>query len=252
MRPRRLGGLILYPAIDIRGGRTVRLLRGDYDRETVYDAEPLDAARRWSEQGARFLHVVDLDGAREGRPVNLERVGDIVAATEVPVQVGGGLRDGESVNAAFEAGVDRVVLGTGALERPELVEALASEYGERVVVSVDARAGRVAISGRERETGAEPSELVASLGKRGVRRFVYTPVDVDGTMEGPNLDEVRRVVAASDAELIYSGGIGSLDDLGALRDLGLPNLGGVIVGRALYEGRFPVSEGQAVLDADAG
>jgi phosphoribosylformimino-5-aminoimidazole carboxamide ribotide isomerase len=244
--------VILYPAIDVRGGRTVRLLRGDYDQETVYDADPLDAARRWTEQGARFLHVVDLDGAREGTPVNLARVRDIVAAVEVPVQLGGGLRDGESVAAALEAGAGRVVLGTGALERPELVEALASEHGERVVVSVDARGGRVAIAGWERETGAEPGELVSSLAKRGVRRFVYTPVDVDGTMEGPNLDEVRRVAAASDAELIYSGGIGGLDDLGALRGLGLPNLGGVIVGRALYEGRFTVAEGQAVLDADAG
>jgi phosphoribosylformimino-5-aminoimidazole carboxamide ribotide isomerase len=243
--------VILYPAIDVRGGRTVRLLRGDYDQETVYDADPLDAARRWAAQGARFLHVVDLDGAREGKPVNLDRVHDIVTTVEVPVQLGGGLRDGESVAAALEAGAGRVVLGTGALERPELVEALASEHGGRVVVSVDARGSRVAIAGWERETVAEPRELVASLAKRGVRRFVYTPVDVDGTMEGPNLDEVRRVAAASDAELIYSGGIGGLDDLGALRELGLTNLGGVIVGRALYEGRFTVAEGQAVLDAHA-
>ncbi|HYU59505.1 MAG TPA: 1-(5-phosphoribosyl)-5-[(5-phosphoribosylamino)methylideneamino]imidazole-4-carboxamide isomerase [Solirubrobacterales bacterium] len=243
--------MILYPAIDIRGGRAVRLLRGDYDRETVYDADPVDAARRWVAQGARFLHVVDLDGAREGRPVNLDHVRRIATAVDVPIQLGGGLRDAASAQAGIAAGAARVVLGTGALERPELVEALAGEHGDRIVISVDARQGRVAIAGWEQDTKAEPGALIASLADRGVGRFVYTPVDVDGTMEGPGLAELPAVAGATDAELIYSGGVGSLDDLAALRDLGLPNLAGVIVGRALYEGRFTVAEGQSVLDGSA-
>ncbi len=245
--------MILYPAIDVRGGRAVRLLRGDYDHETAYDADPLDAARRWVGQGARFLHVVDLDGAREGSPRNLEHVERIAAEAGVPVQVGGGLRDAESFAAALAAGAQRAILGTGALERPALVEELVAEYGDRVVVSVDARGGRVAIAGWEQHTEVEPADLVASLSERGVARFVYTPVEVDGTMQGPGLADLEAVAGATQAELIYSGGVGDLADLAALRDLGIANLGGAIVGRALYEGRFDVGQGQAVLDgADAG
>src|SRR4051812_34152520 len=147
-RDLRVGpGMILYPAIDIRDGHAVRLTQGDYGRETVYDDDPLDAARRWLEQGARALHVVDLDGAREGEPRNLEHVGRIAAEASVPVQVGGGLRDADAVAAALATGVDRVVLGTAALAEPQLVAALADEHGERIVVGVDARSGQVAVEG---------------------------------------------------------------------------------------------------------
>jgi phosphoribosylformimino-5-aminoimidazole carboxamide ribotide isomerase len=240
--------VILYPAIDIREGRAVRLLRGDYDHETAYDADPLDAARRWVAQGARFLHVVDLDGAREGSPRNIEHVERIAAEAGVPVQVGGGLRDAESFGAALGAGARRAILGTGALERPALVEELVAEHGDRVVVSVDARGGRVAIAGWEQHTEVEPADLIASLSQRGVGRFVYTPVEVDGTMQGPVLADLEAVAGATEAELIYSGGVGDIGDLAALRELEIPNLGGAIVGRALYEGRFDVGEGQAALD----
>jgi len=243
--------VILYPAIDIRDGRAVRLLQGDYARETAYDDDPLDAARRWLGQGARALHVVDLDGAREGEPRNLEHVGRIAAEADVPVQVGGGLRDAEAVAAAIDAGADRVVLGTAALVEPELVAALADEHGERIVVGVDARRGHVAVEGWERETGAAPAQTVTDLAARGVRKFVFTPVEVDGTLGGPAVEELAEVAgAAADAGagLIYSGGVGSVDDLRALRELSLDSLGGVIVGRALYEGRFTVAEGQAALD----
>jgi phosphoribosylformimino-5-aminoimidazole carboxamide ribotide isomerase len=244
--------VILYPAIDIRGGHAVRLLRGDYEHETVYDADPVDAARRWVDQGARYLHVIDLDGARDGRPTNLDHVRRIADGVDVPVQVGGGLRDADAFAAALDAGAERAVLGTGALERPALVEELVAEHGERVVVSVDARGGRVAIAGWEQHTEVEPADLLASLAGRGVTRFVYTPVDVDGTMQGPGIADLRGVADATDAELIYSGGVGEVGDLAALRDLGIPNLSGAIVGRALYEGRFTVAEGQAVLDGSAG
>jgi phosphoribosylformimino-5-aminoimidazole carboxamide ribotide isomerase len=241
--------VVLYPAIDIRGGQAVRLERGEYGRETVYDADPADAARRWVEQGARFLHVVDLDGARSGNPENLDHVRRIAAEVSVPIQLGGGLRDAGAVADALEVGASRVVLGTVTLAQPELVEGLAAEHGERIVAGVDARSGRVAIEGWERETAASPGDLIAELAGRGVRRFVYTPVEVDGTMQGPGIDGLRAAaVAARGAELIYSGGVGSLNDLRELAGLGLENLAGVIVGRALYEGRFTVAEGQEALE----
>jgi phosphoribosylformimino-5-aminoimidazole carboxamide ribotide isomerase len=242
--------VILYPAIDIRDGHAVRLTRGDYAQETVYDDDPLEAARRWLDQGARALHVVDLDGARSGQPENLDHVRRIAAAASVPVQVGGGLRDPDAVTAALEAGADRVVLGTAALAEPELVEALAADHGERIVVGVDARRGQVAVEGWERETHATPAESVSDLASRGVRRFVFTPVEVDGTLAGPGMQELQQVAhAAAEAgvALIYSGGVGSLDDLRELRGTAFESLEGVIVGRALYEGRFTVAEGQAAL-----
>jgi phosphoribosylformimino-5-aminoimidazole carboxamide ribotide isomerase len=243
--------VILYPAIDIRDGHAVRLEQGDYGRETAYDDDPLDAARRWVDQGARALHVVDLDGARAGKPRNLEHVRRIAGETDVPIQVGGGLRDAEAVTAALGAGADRVVLGTAALAEPGLVAALADEHGERIVVGVDARRGHVAVEGWERETGATPAATIAELSARGVRTFVFTPVEVDGTLGGPAVEELAQVAGAaagSGASLIYSGGVGTVEDLRSLRELQLDNLAGVIVGRALYEGRFTVAEGQSVLD----
>jgi phosphoribosylformimino-5-aminoimidazole carboxamide ribotide isomerase len=243
--------VILYPAIDIRDGHAVRLIQGDYGRETAYDDDPLDAARRWLEQGARALHIVDLDGARTGVPQNLEHVRRIASEGEVSVQVGGGLRDADAVAAALDAGADRVVLGTAALTEPGLVAALAEEHGERIVVGVDARRGHVAVEGWERETTATPAQTVADLASRGIRAFVFTPVDVDGTLAGPaveELEDVARAAQEAGASLIYSGGIGTLDDLRVLRDLSLANLTGVIVGRALYDGRFSVTDGQAALD----
>jgi phosphoribosylformimino-5-aminoimidazole carboxamide ribotide isomerase len=242
--------VILYPAIDIRDGHAVRLMQGDYGRETSYDDDPLDAARRWLEQGAQALHVVDLDGAREGVPQNLDHVRRIASEAEVPVQVGGGLRDADAVAAALDAGANRVVLGTAALTEPGLVAALAEEHGQRILVGVDARRGRVAVEGWERETAATPAQTVADLASRGVRTFVFTPVDVDGTLGGPAVGELEEVALAaqeSGASLIYSGGVGTLDDLRALADLSLQRLTGVIVGRALYEGRFTVAEGQGAL-----
>jgi phosphoribosylformimino-5-aminoimidazole carboxamide ribotide isomerase len=240
--------LILYPAIDIRDGKAVRLIQGDYDQETAYDDNPVVAARRWVDGGARWLHVVDLDGARAGEPVNLEHVRRIVAAVSVPVQLGGGLRDSKKVEEAISSGVERIVLGTAAVRDPDMAEAIAAAHGERVVASVDSRSGKVAAEGWTESSDLGTAEVIAALTERGVRRFVYTPVEVDGLMEGPDLDSLREAAEATDGELIYSGGIGTLDDLRALAELGLDNLGGVIVGRALYEQRFTVAEAQAVLE----
>ncbi len=244
--------MILFPAIDIRGGQAVRLRQGDYARETVFDADPVDAARRWVDQGARALHVVDLDGAREGAPVNIEHVERICEAVDVPVQVGGGLRAAADVAAVLEVGAARAVLGTAALSGPALIEGLAADHGERIVISADSRGGHVAVEGWKRETHTTSAELIAELTNRGVRRFVFTPVEVDGTLEGPGTDAliaVAEAAAAGDAELIYSGGIGTLEHLAAVAALDLPAVSGVIVGRALYDGRFTVAEGQAALAA---
>ena len=245
--------MILIPAIDIRGGRAVRLVQGDYDRELEFDADPLDAAKRWAEGGARRLHVVDLDGARDGAPANLHHVERIAKEARVPIELGGGLRDSVAVEAAVDAGVDRVVLGTAALTNPELVSALVEAHGpERVLVSIDARGGEVTHSGWTEGGGASPAELVDAMVGRGVRGFVFTPIEADGMLAGPAVDgltEIAGAAAEADAELIYSGGIGSTDDLGELAGLGLAGLTGVIVGRALYEERFTVAEGQAALDA---
>ena len=243
--------MILVPAIDIRGGRAVRLVQGDYERETAFDADPLDAARRWVEQGARALHVVDLDGARAGRPANLVHVERIAAEAGAPVQMGGGLRTAEDVSAVLAAGVERAVLGTAAVEDPALVEALVADHGARIAVAADARQGRIAVEGWKREGASSAEDLIRDLARRGVRRFLYTPVEVDGTLEGPELEGLRLVAAAAaeaGAELTYSGGVGSLEHLRALLQLRLEALVAVIVGRALYEGRFTVGEAQRVLD----
>jgi phosphoribosylformimino-5-aminoimidazole carboxamide ribotide isomerase len=239
--------LILYPAIDIRGGQAVRLLQGDYERETAYDADPVDAASRWASEGAQFLHVVDLDGAKAGKPQNLDAVERIAAAVECPIQVGGGLRDARAVGAVLEAGAERVVIGTAALKDPEFLGAMIDAHGERVVVSVDAREGQVALEGWT-EAGKEGAvEAVAALGKHGVARFLCTAIEVDGTMEGPAVDELAQIAAATEAQVIASGGVGSLADLEALAREAAPNIEGAIVGRALYERKFTVAEAIAAL-----
>lgn len=239
--------ITLYPAIDIRDGRAVRLLRGDYEQETAYDADPLDAALRWAEGGAQWLHVVDLDGARSGHQENLEHVRRIATAAGVPVQLGGGLRDAEAVDRAFDAGVARIVIGTAALRDRDFLATAIATHGERVAVGVDARAGMAATDGWVETSDQPATGLLRALAAEGVARFVFTPIEVDGTMAGPPLDQLREVSAGLGAEVVYSGGVGSLEHLRELAAAGIAELGGVIVGRALYEGRFTVAEALAAL-----
>ena len=239
--------MILLPAIDIRDGRAVRLERGDFDRETVYAADPLEAARAFVDAGATQLHVVDLDGARAGEPRNLEHLRRIASELGVPVQYGGGLRSLVDVRAALAAGAARVVLGTAAYSDVEFLDAVLESWGVRIVVAIDVRGGHVSVAGWERTTQMLPEDVIERMQGRGVKQFVYTNVDRDGMLEGPDLDEVRRMSGVIRGRFIYSGGIASLDDLARLRELRLVNLAGVISGKALYERRFGVAEGVAAL-----
>ena len=241
--------MILYPAIDIRGGQAVRLTQGDYERETAYDADPVDAAKRWADEGAEFLHVVDLDGAKAGEPQNLEAIGRIASSVECPIQVGGGLRDAGSVAAVLGAGAERVVIGTAALRDPEFLAATLDAHGGRVVVSVDARDGKVSLAGWTEISDVDVASAVADLSQRGVARFLCTAIEVDGTMEGPATAELSRIAATTQAQIIASGGVGTLSHLEALARNAAPNVEGAIVGRALYERKFTVAEGIAALRA---
>lgn len=240
----------LYPAIDILGGSAVRLTKGDYDTKRVYDTDPLSAAREWVKDGARFLHVVDLDGARGGAPANLDHLGRIASELSVPVQFGGGLRSLSAIEGAIEAGAERVILGTSAFTDPSLLGQALGEWPGRVLVSVDVREGRVATEGWTKTIAGGLEEMIAELSARGASKLVYTNVDRDGMLEGPDLEEVRHVAQVmSDSSLIYSGGIGRLADLEGLAKLGEASLDGVIVGKALYERRFTIAEAQATLGA---
>jgi phosphoribosylformimino-5-aminoimidazole carboxamide ribotide isomerase len=240
--------MILYPAIDIIDGKAVRLDQGDYSRQTNYDADPLDAAKRWVDGGARALHIVDLDGARTGVPANVAVVERIAAALPVSIQVGGGLRSEQAVAAVIAAGAARVILGTAAFKDVDFLDAVVAAHGDRVVVSVDAREGKLAAAGWVEQTDVPVVEAIAHLSSRGVRRFVYSSIERDGMLSGPDLDGARAVADVVHGAFTYSGGISTLDDLEALAGLRQVNLTGVIVGKAIYERRFEVGEAQALLD----
>jgi phosphoribosylformimino-5-aminoimidazole carboxamide ribotide isomerase len=242
--------VILLPAVDIRDGKAVRLVQGDFARETVYNDDPLDAAKSWVEQGARSLHVVDLDGALQGKPANLEHLRRITRTVDVPVQYGGGLRDSRAVRDALAAGADRIVIGTAAYTDQEFLDDVVGRWGARVIVAVDVRGGKVSVAGWTQETQGLPEHVIERLQRRGVRRFAYTNVDRDGTLEGPDVEDLKRIGAVVRGRFIYSGGIGSLDHLRALAETRLVNLAGVIAGKSLYEGKFTIAEAHDVLDVE--
>jgi phosphoribosylformimino-5-aminoimidazole carboxamide ribotide isomerase len=243
--------VILYPAIDIAGGRAVRLVQGDFDAETVYADSPLEAARAWVQAGARHLHMVDLDGARTGSPQSLHHLAQVVEELGVPVQYGGGLRCIEAVEGAIEAGASRAILGTAAFADVDFLDEAVARYGKRIVVSVDTRGGFVSTAGWTQTTALPAEAAIERLQDRGVRTFVFTNVDKDGLLGGPDLDEVCRVAAVVRGRFMYSGGIGKIEDLVALAGLRQVNLSGVIAGKALYERKFTVAEGVAALAGSA-
>ena len=245
----------LYPAIDILGGNAVRLVKGDFDAKKVYDQDPLAAARAFAEGGARWLHVVDLDGAKSGAPANLHHLHAIASELGLPIQFGGGLRSMAAIDAALSTGAERVILGTAVFTSNLLWEALEKHGPDRVIVSIDARAGFIATHGWLEATSIPVQDAIERLsgsqdeghGPGGVKRFVFTNIDHDGMLEGPDLDSTRMAAqAAGDGSVILSGGIGELQHLRSLAGL---ELDGVIVGKALYERRFTVAEALAALDS---
>jgi phosphoribosylformimino-5-aminoimidazole carboxamide ribotide isomerase len=241
--------MILYPAIDIMEGQAVRLVEGDFEDATTYHTDPLDAARSWVDAGARFLHVVDLDGARSGAPKSLDHLRRIVAATGVPIQYGGGLRTVENVREALRAGAERAIVGTAAFKDVDFLDDIVAAYGPRVVVAVDVKNGMIATEGWTQTTQLPAVEAIKRLTGRGVRSFVFTDVSRDGKLTGPDLEAVKDVARAVRGRFIYSGGIGSLEHLRSLAQLRQVNMAGVIAGKSLYEKKFTVAEGQAALDS---
>jgi phosphoribosylformimino-5-aminoimidazole carboxamide ribotide isomerase len=239
----------LYPAIDLRSGRAVRLLRGDYAAETVYSDDPVAVARSFEAAGARWIHVVDLDAARSGEAGNLEFVAAIARSVGCEVETGGGVRSVEAAERLIDAGVARVVIGTAAVERPELVAELAARYPGRVAVGLDARGRQVAVKGWTETTDADLVDLAKGFEGHGVSALIVTEIGRDGTMAGPDLDQLGAVLEATGVDVIASGGVGTLDDIRALAALraGGRSLAGIIVGRAIYEGRFTVEEALACL-----
>jgi len=238
----------IIPAVDIRGGRCVRLYQGDFQRETVFGDDPLAVALSWQEAGATRLHVVDLDGAREGRPANARVIGHIIEALLIPVQVGGGLRDRQSIDRYLMAGANRVVLGTAAVKDPSLLAEAIAEHGERIVVAVDARVGMVAIEGWREERPVAAAELMSDLAGKGVPRFIYTDALRDGTLQGPDFAAVETVLARIGVPVIYAGGVSSIADLLRLASLGAE---AAIIGQALYTGAVDFQQALKVLSQAA-
>jgi phosphoribosylformimino-5-aminoimidazole carboxamide ribotide isomerase len=229
----------ILPAIDILAGRVVRLRQGSFDEVTVYNADPVDQAKRWEAAGAEIIHVVDLDGAVAGEPVNMASIEAIVAAVDVPVQVGGGIRSDRTLEALFDAGVARAVLGTSLITDQDFVMRACARW-PGVVGGVDARNGRVAIAGWKHTTEQDLVDVVTELGALGVRRVVYTDISFDGMESGLNLRAYRGLSLATDASVIASGGVSMLDDVRALA--AVPGVEGVIIGRALYTGSIDLGE----------
>ncbi|MFU8890642.1 MAG: 1-(5-phosphoribosyl)-5-[(5-phosphoribosylamino)methylideneamino]imidazole-4-carboxamide isomerase [Anaerosomatales bacterium] len=230
----------IFPAIDILGGKAVRLRQGHYDQVTVYNDDPVEQARIWAAGGAEWLHVVDLDGARDGVPANLEVIARIVKKVRVPVQTGGGIRSMETLDRLYDAGVTRTVLGTSLVTDPVFVEAAAHKYAG-IVAGIDARDGKVAIEGWRQGTEREVAELIEELARLGVRRVVYTDISRDGMQSGVNTAAYRALAADAPMTVIASGGVTGLDDVRSLASIGR-RIEGVIIGVALYEQRFSLAE----------
>jgi len=237
--------VVVIPAIDIRGGKVVRLTRGELAEETVYGSLPVEAARRWEAEGAGRLHVVDLDAAISGKP-QFQAVAEVIAAVRIPVEVGGGLRALENAMRYREQGADRVIFGTAAVAAPGVVQAAVELWPDAVAVALDAKLGKVTVAGWQEITTVDAAELAARVKGWGVRRIQYTDVVRDGTLVGPNLDGLKQVAQAAGLRVTAAGGVATLGDIGALRGLEALGVDEVIVGKALYERRFTLAQAQAV------
>jgi phosphoribosylformimino-5-aminoimidazole carboxamide ribotide isomerase len=238
--------MLIIPAIDIKDGQCVRLYQGDMDQETVYFPDPVDAAKHWVEEGAERLHVVDLNGAVEGRPVHKREIAAICKAVAVPVQLGGGLRSLEAVEEALGLGVERAILGTAAYDNPGFLREACAKFPRKIIVGIDARNGRVAVKGWKETTAMDAVELAVRCEAGGAAKIIYTDIGRDGTRQGVNVEETRRLARAVKIPVIASGGVATLEDIRLLKDLEKDGVEGVIVGRALYTGAFKLTEAGSI------
>lgn len=241
--------VIVIPAIDIKDGRCVRLYQGDYQQVTVFAEHPAEVARRWQAQGGQVLHLVDLDGAAAGAPVNLAAIREIVGAVTIPVELGGGIRTLATIEGMLALGVSRVILGTAAVEDGDLVARAAARWGEQIVVGIDARAGLVATHGWKQTSHRRAVDLAREMESFGVRRFIYTDIYHDGTLTEPGYDSTREMVVGVAAPVIASGGVSKVEHLRRLREIGVE---GAIVGRALYTGALDLGTAIAELESEEG
>lgn len=234
--------MLILPAIDLRGGNCVRLVKGDFKQETIYSEHPEENALRWEGEGAEFLHVVDLDGALAGEPQNMDAIKRILQAVKIPVEVGGGIRSMESIDRLLSIGVSRVILGSVAVHKEELVQEACSAYGNRIVVGIDAKKGIVATDGWEKSGGISAVELAKKLGTFGLETIIYTDISRDGTLSGVNVTETAHLARASGIKVIASGGVKSISDIEELKKRECDGIIGVIVGKSIYEGTLSLTE----------
>lgn len=238
--------MIIFPAIDIRDGKCVRLTEGRFDQETIFADHPADMAKKWAQAGAKFLHVVDLDGALAGKPVNIAAIKAIIAAVKIPVQLGGGIRTLENIEEMLALGVDRVILGSAAVRNPALVKAACEKYGQKIIVGIDARDGVVAVDGWGVSGGVTAEELAKQMAEAGVKRIVYTDISRDGTLTGVNIEATASLARISGLLVIASGGVSSLQDIQALKAVKMDGVEGIIVGKAIYTGLLDIGEALAL------
>ncbi len=241
--------MIIFPAIDLRGGKCVRLIQGDFDKETVYSDNPQATARRWQSCGAKFLHVVDLDGARAGSPQNLDAIKKILDAVEIPIEVGGGIRTLDDMAKLLSLGVRRGILGSVAVENPALVSEAVQRFGDKIVVGIDARGGFVAIHGWEKSSGVAATDLAKKIVAAGVKTIIYTDISKDGMLSGVNAKTFAELAKSSGAQIVASGGVKSIEDIRALKAVESSGVVGVIVGKAIYTGSLDLSAAVALAEA---
>ncbi|KNF10167.1 imidazole-4-carboxamide isomerase HisA [Gottschalkia purinilytica] len=235
--------MIIFPAIDMKDGKCVRLKQGKFDEVTVFGENPPEVAKKWEDKGGKYLHLVDLDGAKDGTPKNLEKIREITKSINIPIQIGGGIRSKETVEILLDAGVSRVILGTVAINNKELLKSLVDEYKEKIVVSIDAKDGLVAVDGWVNVSEVRSLDLVKELEEIGVKTIVYTDISKDGMMAGPNFDIYRVLGESTSIDIIASGGVSSISDVRRLKDMGLY---GCIIGKALYTGDIELKEALGV------
>lgn len=234
--------MIIYPAVDIRGGKCVRLYQGEFDKEKIYSSEPYEMAKKWESQGAEFLHLVDLDGALCGLPRNIEAVKKIVESVNIPVELGGGLRTMESLEKVLSLGVERAILGTALIKDPEFAKAAGQKFGDRIIAGIDARYGKVSIDGWSRTTELNAIDMAQDLQSLGIGRIIYTDILCDGALKGINFKAFKELATDLEIPVIASGGVTDLEDIIRLKELEPLGIDGVIIGKALYEGAISLKE----------